>query len=218
MRKPAKFRPQNITAKNSCVRFGILREWVCTRRSLRASVFRRPASGGFSFCYVIGFPSNSCEHTMASIRNRIWAIGKVCSKNRQAASAPRPAAVDVCGFGQANVALTLAPFGFSVCMRSVWTKAVFWFVAGREPRRFRQHKNAARTLLHQVANPAILGVLRALILPFRKPASAGFLFSGHRNSFSHYARGEAIRICLAMEESARRFAAQQAPLQPSIDL
>src|ERR1022692_3844349 len=79
-------------------------------------------------------------------------------------------------------------------MRSVWTKAVFWFVAGREPRRLRQHENAARMLLHQVANPAILGVLRALILPFRKPASAGFLFSGHRNSFSHYARGEAIRI------------------------
>jgi hypothetical protein len=76
----------------------------------------------------------------------------------------------------------------------VWTKAVFWLVAGREPRRFRQHKNAARTLLHQVANPAILGVRvtnKAFLL---KPASAGFFFLGHSYSFNYYARGEAIRI------------------------
>src|ERR1039458_8898942 len=79
-------------------------------------------------------------------------------------------------------------------MRSVWTKAVFWFVAGREPRRFRQHKNAARTLLHQVTNPAILGVSDANKAFFLKPASAGFSFLGHRSSFSYYARGEAIRI------------------------
>ena len=51
MRKPAKFRPQKTAAKNSCVRFRFLREWDCkvTAHS-ELQFFRRPATGGFSFC------------------------------------------------------------------------------------------------------------------------------------------------------------------------
>src|ERR1035437_8932658 len=59
MRKPPEFRPQNFSAKNSCVRFRFLREWELQRYPLTQSFsfLEGPPPGGFSFCYVIGFPS-----------------------------------------------------------------------------------------------------------------------------------------------------------------
>jgi hypothetical protein len=155
---------------------------------------------------------------MAKIRNRIWAIEKVCSKNRQAASAPRPAADDAGGFGQANVAATLAPFGFSVCMRSVWTKAVFWLVEGRRPRRFEATQKRCKKALASGSESCNIGGASHQYSIFLEARFGGFSFfrsSVFLQVVTHVVRplnrfGHG-RVCQKIGRSA-------SALQPSIDL
>src|SRR5690242_17120366 len=69
----------------------------------------------------------------------------------------------------------------------MWTTEASQMRAGRNTQKFRQQKHAARKLLHQLWNPAILGLRDATRSQFQKPASAGFLFVGlflaHDRSF-----------------------------------
>jgi hypothetical protein len=85
-------------------------------------------------------------------------MGKVCRKNRSAAST-RASIFRVPGAASAanraeRLAVRAHQFKFNRCGQEEFP----WWVAGEGPRVFRQYKDAARTLLHQVVNPAILGV------------------------------------------------------------
>jgi hypothetical protein len=53
---------KNLRKKPLAFFFGSARVGIVTSPALAVSGFRSPPPGGFSFCYVIGFPSNSCEH------------------------------------------------------------------------------------------------------------------------------------------------------------
>jgi hypothetical protein len=112
------------------------------------------------------------------------AIGKVCSKNRQAASAPRRAADAARGFGQANRAGTLAPLGFSVCMRSVWTKAVFWFVEGKNTAPVEATENRCKNALASGNESCNIGGANRQYSTFLEARFGGFsFFLGHSYSF-----------------------------------
>src|ERR1700683_1694822 len=70
----------------------------------------------------------------------------------------------------------------------MWTRSNFFSAGGAGRTDLRQQKNAARRLLHQVINAAILGLRDANIIVFRKPALWRVFFLAHGNSFSCYRR------------------------------
>jgi hypothetical protein len=72
MRKPAGFQAaKNRSQKRLAFFIGSARVGIVEITALAVSVFGSPPPGGFSFCYVIGFPSGLVNTEVAGRRNRL---------------------------------------------------------------------------------------------------------------------------------------------------
>ena len=173
---------------------------LSTSLLLQFQFLEGPPPGGFSFCYVIGFPSDSCEHRNGRLRNRTGPLKKCVARIGSTASAPGELTMTLAGLRTRRIGREGLPcLGVRVCAIGV-DKSGLLVGGGRKSARNSGRAKPPQKTLASVSGFCKSGILTSLLLQFsvsRRPASAGFSFLGHRISFSWCTAGERARIGMA---------------------